>query len=341
MKAFVISGINEYGIKDIEKPRITSQEVLVKLKANGICYSDYDLIDGEYMLPFDYPVIPGHEWAGEIVEVGKDVVGFKIGDRVVGECAYGCGICSICQSGNFAYCPDGDHFGFTVDGALAEYFKVKPELLHKIPDDMDYRLASLIEPFSIAYNAIYRPGGIDAADTTVIVGGGTIGLCGVAAAVSMGSKTILVEPIKFKREIAEKLGAIKTIDPLTEDAPSIVKEMTNGLGADLVLEVSGNSNGLKQTFDLVKNSGRISFTGINFDKNIPTKLGDIQMKGLNIYGNVGSPYVWDRVIDYLTNSKLDLSPIRTHEFKFEESKKAYDFFKDPKNKTVKITIVNE
>ena len=118
MKAFQITGINEFGIKEIPQPKINEDEVLVKMRASGICHSDYLLIKGEYVLPFSYPVTPGHEWAGEIVEVGSQVNGFKVGDGVTGECAYGCGQCEMCLSGDQINCSQADHFGFTLVVAL-------------------------------------------------------------------------------------------------------------------------------------------------------------------------------------------------------------------------------
>jgi L-iditol 2-dehydrogenase len=101
MKALVISGPNDYGYRDTDVPEIGPDEVLFRPRASGICHSDFELISGQYIVPFEYPVIPGHEWAGEVVEVGKNVKLFKPGDRVVGECVIGCGVCPICQSGNF------------------------------------------------------------------------------------------------------------------------------------------------------------------------------------------------------------------------------------------------
>ncbi len=340
MKALVISGVNDYGLKSIPTPEISSQEVLVEMKASGICHSDYELISGQYIIPFEYPIIPGHEWVGELVKVGNEVKGFKVGDRVTGECAIGCEICSVCQSGQFTYCPSADHFGFTIDGSNAEYFKAKPEWLHKIPDGVDYLSASLIEPFSVGYNGIHGAGGVDASDFVVVQGGGPIGLCTAAAAKAMGAKVALLEPLKYRREIANTLGVDYAIDPITGDAEEAIKQLTKGYGADLVVEASGHSAALKQSLDLVKNSGMVSYIGINIGNEIPVELGKIQIKGITAKGMVGSPYVWDKVINFLIESQLDLSPIITHRFPLGEAEDAFKFANNPDNKAIKVTITN-
>ena len=137
MKAFVITGIDEYGLQDVSVPKIGPKEVLIKSRASGICHSDYELIEGRYIIPFSYPIIPGHEYAGEVVEIGSEVKSIKVGDRVVGECAVGCGVCLVCQGGQSGFCPNSNHFGFTQNGADAEYFKADAAILHRIPDGME------------------------------------------------------------------------------------------------------------------------------------------------------------------------------------------------------------
>jgi len=344
MKAMIITDVNKYGIKEISVPKISSREVLVKMRACGICHSDYELISGKYIIPFNYPIIPGHEWSGEIVEIGSEVKNFKVGDRVVGECVLGCGVCPVCQSGNFNFCPSADHFGFSINGADAEYFKVNPLLLHKIPDEMTFQTASMIEPFSVAYYGIYGIGGVDASDVTLIQGGGAIGLCSLVVAKAMGSKVILVDPHEDRREIGKKLGADFTINPRAEDVNTneVVNDLTNGFGVDLVVLAAGSNMAFKQSFDFVKNGGRISYVGINIKNEIPVELGMIQIKGITVKGMVGSPYVWEKVIDFITQSNVDLSPIMTHQFPLEEAEIAFSYpLNSYKYKSVKVTLTND
>ena len=130
------------------------------------------------------------------------------------------------------------HFGFSMDGADREYFNVNPQWLHKLPDGVDDRKASLIEPFTCGYYAVLRSGGTNASETVVISGGGTIGLVSAAAAIGMGARVIVVDPIAKRREVAMRLGASHAVDA-ADDPVGQIKELTGGRGADLVVEASG------------------------------------------------------------------------------------------------------
>jgi L-iditol 2-dehydrogenase len=236
MKALVINTPGELQVKDLSTPAIGADEVLVRMRAVGICHSDYELYSGKYIIPIDYPVTPGHEWSGEIVETGKTVGAVKRGDRVVGEC--------VIESGDRI-----DHFGFSIDGAYSQLFKARPEWLHKLPDAMSFKMGALVEPFTCGYYAIEANGRTNASETVVVSGGGNIGLCAAAAAVGMGARVILVDPLPLRRAAAEKIGVDATIDPSAGDAVAEVLELTDGKGADLVIEASGHDSSLAAVLD--------------------------------------------------------------------------------------------
>ena len=342
MKAYVFEQANKAVLKDIPMHQMGDDEVLIKVKACGICHSDYELLEGRYIVPFTFPAVPGHEWSGQVEKVGAKVTAFAPGDRVIGECVIGCGSCKVCQEGQFTYCPTADHFGFTLglDGAMSEYVVCKPAWLHKLPDNIDWKTASMIEPFSVSYNGINGIGGCDASDTVVIIGGGTIGLGAVAAAKAMGARVVLVEPMAYRRKIAQQLKTDYAFNPVEQDAVALVRQLTDGYGADLVVECSGSSAGLKSALDYVKNGGRVSFVGINIGNEIPVELGKIQSKGITAKGFVGSPYVWDKCLTFLSQSGCDISPISTHQFPFSQVDEAYQFARDiVKNELVKVTVI--
>lgn len=342
MKAYVFEKPNVAVFKDIPKWETGDGDVLVKVKANGICHSDYELLEGKYIVPFTYPCVPGHEWAGEVVQVGKDVTTFAPGDRVVGECVIGCGSCKVCQEGQFTYCPTADHFGFTfgLNGAVSEYVVCKPAWLHKLAANVDWITASMIEPFSVSYNGINGMGGCDASDTVVVFGGGTIGLGAVACAKAMGARVVLVEPLEYRRKIALKMNADVVIDPIKEDGVKTVKDLTDGYGADLVVEAAGSVITMNAALDYVKNGGRVSYVGISIGKEAQVDLGKFQSRGITAKGFIGSPYVWDKVIAFLSQSKVDISPISTHQFPFVKAEEAYQFARDIKtNELVKVTLL--
>jgi 2-desacetyl-2-hydroxyethyl bacteriochlorophyllide A dehydrogenase len=327
MKALTILDRNELRLIDRSPPQIDEDEILIRSRAVGICHSDYELISGKYLIPFSYPIVPGHEWSGEVAEVGEKVSGFKIGDRVVGECVI----------------PGADrihHFGFSIDGADQEYFKVRPEWLHRLSDGLTFKAAALIEPFTCGFYALLRSGGTNASETVVISGGGNIGLCSAAAAVGMGAEVILIDPIAARRYAAKKIGAAHAIDPLERDPVEQVIDLTDGKGAHLVIEASGHETSLAKVLDYVREEGRISMVGISLGRTIPLEFGKVQKKNLTVRGCIGSPGVWPAAIRFLDRTRLDLSPIQTHEFPLSDGEKAFEFARDPA-KCIKVTLLNQ
>jgi L-iditol 2-dehydrogenase len=325
MKALVFEAPDKPTVVDVPMPAPKDTEVLVRTSAIGICHSDYELLAGRYIIPIDYPVTPGHEWSGEIVEVGKSVKGFAKGDRVIGECVF--------------RGPDRlHHFGFSTNGADREYFAVQPSLLHKLPDSISFKAASLIEPFTCGFYAILNSGGTNASETVLVSGGGTIGLVTAAAALGMGARVIVLDPIPARRDIAKKLGVDEALDPTAEGIVEKVHSLTGGRGADLVIEAAGHDASLARVFDYVRDEGRVTMVGINIGRTIPVVLGNIQIKNLTVRGSIGSPGVWPAAVRFLERTKLDLSPIQTHEFPLAKAVEAFEFGKDPK-KSIKITIL--
>ncbi len=322
MKALVFETPDKPVVVDRPMPGILDTEVLVKTRTVGICHSDYELLAGRYIIPIAYPVTPGHEWCGEIVETGKAVKNFKAGDRVVGEC--------VVRTPERLH-----HFGFSLDGADREYFNVNPDWLHKLPDGVDDMRGALIEPFTCGFYAVLRSGGTNASETVVVSGGGTIGLVSAAAAIGMGAQVIAVDPIARRREVALKLGAAEAIDPA--DAAERIKHLTNGKGADLVIEASGHDASLAAAFDYAAQDGRLAMVGINIGRKIPANIGQIQMKNLTVRGCIGSPGVWPAAIRFLERTGIDLSPIQTHKFQLADAVDAFKLGQDAKA-CIKVTL---
>ncbi|PSJ65328.1 zinc-dependent alcohol dehydrogenase [Kumtagia ephedrae] len=325
MRALLFETPDKPIIIDKPMPEIGASEVLVKTRAVGICHSDYELLAGRYIIPISYPVTPGHEWAGEIVEVGKKVRDYKVGDRVVGEC--------VVRTPERLH-----HFGFSMDGADREYFNVNPEWLHKLPDGIDDKRASLIEPFTCGFYAVLRSGGTNASETVVVSGGGTIGLVSAAAAIGMGARVIVVDPLKSRRDVALKLGAAEVVDA-TQDPIGRIMELTAGKGADLVVEAAGHDASLANVFEYAREEGRVSMVGINIGRKIPVELGKIQIRNLTVKGCIGSPGVWPAAIRFLERTGIDLSPIQTHTFALENAVEAFELGKDA-TKAIKITLTS-
>lgn len=326
MKALVFEEPNNPAIHDVPQPTIDDTQVLVRMRAVGICHSDYELLYGRYIIPISYPVTPGHEWVGEIVEAGRSVKGLRGGDRVVGEC--------VLRLSDRVH-----HFGFSMDGADREYFAARPEWLHKLPDTLTDAVGSMIEPFTCGFYTIQNTGGTNASQTVVVSGGGTIGLVSAATAIGMRARVIVIDPIAHRREAALKLGAAATIDPMAEDPVERVADLTGGSGADLVVEASGHDSSLGIVFDLAREDGRIAMIGINIGRRIPAHLGNIQMRNLTVKGSIGSPGVWPAAIRFLEQTKLDLSPIQTHDFPLADAVNAFALGKQA-DQCIKVTLHN-
>lgn len=323
MKALVFEKPGNPQVVDMPVPGIKDTEVLIKSRTIGICHSDFELLAGRYIIPISYPVTPGHEWCGEVVEVGKSVKAFKTGDCVVGEC--------VVKTPERLH-----HFGFSMDGADREYFNVNPDWLHKLPDSVDDNRGALIEPFTCGFYAVLRSGGTNASETVVVSGGGTIGLVTAAAAIGMGARVIVVDPIKSRRDIALKLGAAETVDA-TDHAVERVKELTGGKGAELVVEASGHDASVASVFEYAAQDGRVSMVGLNIGRPITSQMGLLQLKNLTVKGCIGSPGVWPAAIRFLERTGIDLSPIQTHHFSLLEARKAFELGQDAQA-CIKVTL---
>ena len=192
MKALVFTRADVAEVAELDEPTIGADEVLVAARQVGICHSDFDLLDDRYIIPVQFPIIPGHEWSGEVVAVGPEVRNVRPGDRIVGECTVNGG---------------ADHFGFSISGAAAERFKIRADWAHRLPDELSWQQGATVEPFSCAFHAIRRLGGIQPGDDVAVLGGGAIGLSAVAASSALGGRTMLIEPLEHRRRLGVQLGA--------------------------------------------------------------------------------------------------------------------------------------
>jgi L-iditol 2-dehydrogenase len=318
VKALVFGSRDDAQVEELAVPEIADDEVLVAARSVGVCHSDIDLLEGRYIIPFSYPLIPGHEWSGEVVRTGSKVTEFEIGDRVVGECVIG-----------------ADHFGFSISGAAAEFFVAKPSWLHRLPDALSYTMGALVEPFSVAYYALVRAGKVNASDTVVILGAGPVGLAVTAASAAMGAVTVVVEPSAERRGRALALGAAHATSP--DDVEALLADLTGGRGADLVVEASGRPAVMARALELVAFQGRVAYIGIDVGQEAPAKLGLIQSKELRITGSIGSPGIWPETLRFLANSGIDLSSLVTQRFSADDALDALEAAHHPES-TIKAHI---
>lgn len=318
MKALRFESAGDPSVVDLPTPEIGEDEVLVAARSVGVCHSDIELLEGRYIIPFEYPIIPGHEWSGEVAAVGSKVTRFAPGDRVVGECVIG-----------------DDHFGFSISGAAAELFVAKESWLHELPDAVSWTNGALVEPFSVGYYALMRVGNVNASDTVVVLGAGPVGLAVTAGAVALGGRTIVVEPSAHRREKALALGAYRAIAP--EELESVLADETGGRGASVVMEATGRPEVMAQALEIAAFKGRIGYIGIDVGREAPAKLGLIQSKELTITGSIGSPGVWPETLRFMAQTGIDLSSLVTQRFGVDDAIAALEAAQRP-SETIKAHI---
>jgi len=323
MKALQFTAPGEFSVNDLDVPAVGPDEVLLASRAVGICHSDIELLEGRYIIPFAYPIIPGHEWSAEVMEVGSNVASLEPGDRVVGECVIGM-----------------DHFGFSISGAGAEFFVAKESWLHKLPDGVSWTQGALVEPFSCGYYATVRADNLDGSDTVLVYGAGPIGLGTIAASVAKGARVIVAEPSAERVAIAQRLGADESVDPTADSFLDEVMDLTGGVGASVVFEASGKPQAMASALEAAAFRARLVYIGIDVGGSAQAKMGMFQSKELQARGIIGSPGVWPQTIEFLSRTGIDLSPLVTSSFPLAEADQAIQTVLDDKSQ-VKVHYVSE
>jgi len=337
----------EVALRDLPDPKIGSKDVLLKVKACGICGSDvhlYEKDDEGYVLYpglARFPSVLGHEFSGVIEEVGEEVKDFKVGDMVTAEEMNWCGECIACKNGYPNHCTNLEEIGITINGGLAEYLAVKAKYCWKIDDLMDiyknedkvYEAGALVEPTSVAYNALFVRGeGFKPGSYVVIYGAGPIGLAAIALAKSAGAaKVIVFEIIKERRELAKKMGADYTFDPVDLEKKGstphqIVLEITSGTGADFQVEAAGAPT--KTIPEMEKSlaiNGKIVQIGRAAER-VPMYLETLQVRRGQIYGSQGHSghSIFQNVIRLMASGIVDMTKIITARYTLKEAVNAIE-----------------
>jgi alcohol dehydrogenase/L-iditol 2-dehydrogenase len=314
-------------LRDVPIPVPGEGEVLVKVHYAGICGGDPHIHTQTMSYPETVPVplILGHECAGVVEKAGDAVCTVKAGDRVVIETHDGfCGHCFFCRQGMFNHCADRKGLGAGVDGAFAEYVKVTEAVVHRLPDSLSLRKASLTEPLCIVYNAIINQAGFKGGETVAVVGVGTIGLLAALLAKALGASRIVVIGTVDDAErlrLAEQMGIPAVQNSFGSE--SILQEYTNGLGFDLVVDAAGNNHAFAFAEDLVRRGGKISKIGFG-PKAIDRSLDSLILRGISVHFAFSHTWsVWDACVKLLDGDTLDVEPLITHELPLSEFEKGF------------------
>jgi L-iditol 2-dehydrogenase len=330
VKAAVLHGVHDLRLEELPRPEPASNEVLVRVKAAGVCGTDVHMWEGTNT-EGTFPFVPGHEWSGEVVEVGAEIKGFSVGDRVVAEVPIPCRICANCKDGMEPnMCPDFELYGFSWEcpGGMAEYTLAREERLFKIPGNVSFEEAALVEPVSVGYHGVWGSGGGAAPhDRVVVFGAGPIGLFAMLSCKASGAPVIMVEPQAFRQQMARDLGADLVVDPTAEDVVAGVLEATGGRGATLVLECSGSNGALAATLEVVAKQGRIVLIGQSAGRKIPIEIGQAIFQRATIVGSSGSPYYFPKTLTFMSRQLVDLMPVVTHQFPLSQILEAFELGK--------------
>jgi len=301
-------------IREVKIPSFGRTDVLVKVKAASICGTDLHIYEWDRWAQgrIHPPLIPGHEFCGEVVAFGDEVTSVKEGDFVSAEMHVACGKCPLCRTGEAHICQNVKIIGVDTDGAFAEYVVIPESNIWKLDPAIPQEYASILDPLGNAVHTVLA--GDIAAKTVAVTGCGPIGLFSIAVARACGATTIFaIEINEHRRKLATKMHADYALDPSKEDVRAIVAEKTGGLGVDVVLEMAGHPDAIRVAFDIIRRGGRMSLLGLT-SKPIPLNFSeDIIFKGLTIQGINGRRMyqTWFQMTALLKAGKLDLHPVIT------------------------------
>lgn len=341
MKALKLTGPNRFEYTDEPIPEIKPDEVLIKVKAVGICGSDLHGASGESgrRIP---PIVMGHEAAGVIESVGGAVSGFKPGERVTFDSTVYCGKCRFCRQGLINLCENRRVMGVSCDeyrqnGAMAEYVSVPEHILYHIPDSMRTEHAAMIEPLSVALHAAnLTPVKIN--DACAIVGTGVIGLLALQAMRIRGcGKIIAVDVNEDRLALAQKLGADEKINPAREDAVQKIMDLTHGVGVDAALEAVGIEQTVNTSIDAVKKGGRVTLVG-NLSPQITVYPQRIVTRELYITGSMASCGEYPACIDLIDSGRIKLDPLLSRIAPLSQGAQWFAALHEGKQKLLKVIL---
>lgn len=345
MKAVRIIGYEQAVYTDVPVPVPASDELLVQVKRVGVCHSDVEVYRQELGVYRSgvarLPIIPGHEWAGEVVECGRDVRGFSIGERVTGECGIGCGSCDLCRQGLHNICLRRAEVGvFFRDGAYAEYLTIPYRHAHHLYD-LSPQQGALIEPLTVGI-WICRRGGIGPGDRVAVIGTGAVGLMAIHMARHFGAEQVAAFGRKpFKLNIAQTLGASQVVNLTEIPLDQAVQEVTGGKGFNVVVEASGVPAGATLALRSAAPRGRVVITGVFEGEEQTIDLNTIMPKELTVIGSLGGPTVFDEAIALVLQGKANVTAINTHCLPLSSAPAALDMVAVGHPETIKIHLEPE
>lgn len=335
MKAAVFHGAYNITVEDVPIPEPAPYEVLIRVHACGICGSDLAAYKtGTYA----EGLIIGHEFGGEIVRLGSDVRGWRVGDRVTCNGVIPCGTCWFCRHNRPSLCQEMIMPGVSHNGAFAEYVALPARGLLRLPDNVSYRQAALVDPLSNALHAV-RLSGLKAGDRALILGAGPIGLCVLLCARLAGARAIYVSEIsRARREMAARLGADAVFDPRTVNLYSRLDELTEGRGPDIIFECAGVPQTLQDAITLVRPGGEIMVIAL-CEVPVPADFMTVTMNELTIRGSYCGQEEYPMALDFIAQGRVNAEEMISHVIGIEDIvTKGFEVLARPETEAVKVLV---
>ncbi len=324
----------------VEKPRPQPQEVLIQTKAVGICGTDLSIYKGEYP-QIKLPMVMGHEAAGVIAKVGNGVKSLGEGEKVVVDPGLSCGRCWFCRRGSYYQCENGKIIGVDAGkGAYAEYFTAPAENCYRLPHDISWKQAALVDTLACSLHSMNLLS-CEWGEVVAVLGPGPAGLCFLQLAKLRGTRRVILTGTRSERlSLGKELGADLVINTKEED--DIVQkicEETNGRGVDLSIVACGAGQAVRDAISMTRKQGRIMIYGV-FSKPIDViDVEAIMIKELTIYGSAGASWAYDAAISLISSKRVKVESMITHRFKLEDLEKAFTIIEERKEGYIKGMVV--
>ncbi len=334
MKAAVLHAPGDLRVEDVPVPEIGPDEVLVEVKAAGICGSDIGrvMVTGTYR----FPTIPGHEFAGRVEKVGASVRHLKAGDRVAVAPLMPCGKCQWCEAGKFQLCDDYDFMGSRSDGAFAQYLCAPAANVLKVPDSVPYEVAATIEPAAIILHGI-RKLDITLGDAVAVIGCGALGYFALQFARLSGARPLIaIDVDDEKLELARQVGADLCLNPTRDDVVARVREATGGRGVVVALECAGSEPGRNLSIMVTAKQGAIMLYGtaygdVTFEEKAFARIVREELEVIGSWNSYSLPFPgkeWFDIIGLLADGRLTVEPLITHRATLDEAPSIFKALKE-------------
>jgi L-iditol 2-dehydrogenase len=335
-------GPGNVALGEVAEPTPGPGEVVIEIKAAGVCGSDIHIRHGSMKFTMRYPVVMGHEFSGVVAAVGANVSDLAVGARVTAETLFAtCGVCMACRAGTLNLCARKQVMGYVHNGCFARYMAVPARIVHRLPDNVGFREASMVEPLACCVHAIHDLTPILPAEVVVVSGPGSIGLLCVQLAKAAGAFVIVAGTAAdaYRLQMARTMGADLAVNIEEQPLVEVVEKMTDGRGADVYLECSGAPAAARAALAVTRRGGRYTQIGL-FDREFPFDVAQIVYRELHVQGSVGSRRTsWVTTLKLLASGQVNVTPLVQTAYPLAQWEEAFGVFE--KKSAIKVLLLPE